>query len=240
MRAAQTRRHSGGLGQNGGNDHPGRRAERHALVPRTGHTQSSESLLEEEDAGAQAPDGEDSEEQTRTCDHGIVPKAAPGLSKDPTPTLERRTTILMKNLPHSFTREELTRTLDDSGLAGCYNFVYVPRSFRTMACMCYAFINMCSPELALRCFDVFQGFKNWSVESDNICEVVWCDKFQGLEQHVKRYRNSPLMHPKVPEKFKPMLYEGGIRVPFPPPTQALKQPRMRKRESEDGDLDAVI
>ena len=34
------------------------------------------------------------------------------------------------------------------------------------------------------------------------------------------YRNSPVMHPSVSLKCKPLLFRDGEQIPFPPPTQA--------------------
>lgn len=51
---------------------------------------------------------------------------------------------------------------------------------------------------------------------------------QGREAHVERYRNSPVMHPSVPEPYKPIILQGGERIPFPAPTKMPKAPRNRK------------
>ena len=39
------------------------------------------------------------------------------------------------------------------------------------------------------------------------------------------YRNSPVMHPMVPETFKPMLFVEGEKVPFPAPWIAVAYAR---------------
>mmetsp|Transcript_88999 Transcript_88999/g.287810 ORF Transcript_88999/g.287810 Transcript_88999/m.287810 type:complete len:132 (-) Transcript_88999:181-576(-) len=116
--------------------------------------------------------------------------------------------------------------------SSAYDFVYVPISFRTKSSMCYAFVNMNTPSDAQGVFDVLQGFQDWGMPTDKVCEVTWSDKLQGLPQHIERYRNSPLMHPNVPDEFKPVVYQEGLRVNFPPPTKALRPPRIR-RNSED-------
>eukprot|EP00445_Apocalathium_hangoei_P075184 CAMPEP_0204149182 /NCGR_PEP_ID=MMETSP0361-20130328/24186_1 /ASSEMBLY_ACC=CAM_ASM_000343 /TAXON_ID=268821 /ORGANISM="Scrippsiella Hangoei, Strain SHTV-5" /LENGTH=153 /DNA_ID=CAMNT_0051103645 /DNA_START=13 /DNA_END=470 /DNA_ORIENTATION=- len=91
---------------------------------------------------------------------------------------------------------------------------------------------MNTPSDAQGVFDVLQGFQDWGMPTDKVCEVTWSDKLQGLPQHIERYRNSPLMHPNVPDEFKPVVYQEGLRVNFPPPTKALRPPRIR-RNSED-------
>merc|ERR1740121_2134085 len=92
----------------------------------------------------------------------------------------------------------------------------------------YAFINFTKTEKAVHFTEQFEGFSDWPVESDMTCEVSWSNVLQGLEAHVERYRNSPLMHPSVPDEFRPACFDGARRVPFPAPTQRIKAPRYRK------------
>merc|ERR1711953_941442 len=69
------------------------------------------------------------------------------------------------------------------------------------------------------------GFTNWKKNSGKICAVTWGDQGQGLEAHIQRYRNSPVMPPECPEEVKPLLLVDGERVDFPPPTKRLRAPR---------------
>jgi len=90
---------------------------------------------------------------------------------------------------------------------------------------------------AVRFKDYFRGFKDWwtAAEKSNIvhcgedCEVYWSEAHQGLEAHVARYRNSPVLHPAVPDEFKPIILKDGVRVDFPAPTKKSRAPRIRKR-----------
>ncbi|CAK0906888.1 unnamed protein product, partial [Prorocentrum cordatum] len=43
----------------------------------------------------------------------------------------------------------------------------------------------------------------------------------GLDANVGRYQNSPVMGDEVPERFRPVLFAGTTRVPFPEPTREL-------------------
>ena len=61
-----------------------------------------------------------------------------------------------------------------------------------------------------------------------VCVVCWSSAFQGLLEHVERYRNSPVMHMTIPDEHKPALFSEGVRVPFPEPTQLVSVPRVRK------------
>lgn len=47
---------------------------------------------------------------------------------------------------------------------------------------------------------------------------------QGLVAAIDRYRDSPVMHKNVPERYKPCIFQNGIRVCFPPPTKLISMP----------------
>merc|ERR1712039_54270 len=127
------------------------------------------------------------------------------------------------------TREMLLKLLDKHGFCGLYNFIYLPTDFKRRAGLGYAFVNMATQQAAERMFEVLQGFTAWPYSSAKVLEVAWGEPLQGLEAHIERYRNSPVLHRDVPDKYKPMLFEGGVQVPFPPPTKRLVRPRTKAR-----------
>lgn len=141
---------------------------------------------------------------------------------------ETRTTLMFRNLPNEYTRDMFTQLLDREGFSGLYDFIYVPIDFRSRAGFGYAFVNMITPDAALRFMNHFEGFGQWCMESAKAAEVAWSSPTQGLEAHVERYRSSPVMHEAVPDHFKPAVYQLNARVAFPPPTKAIKMPRMRQ------------
>merc|ERR1719498_778285 len=96
-----------------------------------------------------------------------------------------------------------------------------------MACSGEALVNFESYAAGKMARVNLQGFSQWKVQSLNVCEVSWSDPLQGLDAHVDRYRNSPLMHEAVPDMYKPVLLKDGIRISFPPPTKKLRAPRVR-------------
>merc|ERR1712186_82425 len=97
-----------------------------------------------------------------------------------------------------------------------------------MTSLTHAFVNMVGPAEADRLRDQLEGFSSWDTSSDSICQVVWNDKCQGLPALVERYRNSPVMHEGIPDECKPIIFTGGRRAPFPPPTQKIKAPKVLK------------
>jgi len=130
------------------------------------------------------------------------------------------TTLILRNLPCPFLREDLIKAMDAKGFAGLYNFVYMPIDFKTKMGLGYAFVNLVTVEEVPRFMLAFGGFREWPRPSAKVCAVD-LSKTQGLDANVARYRNSPVMSDEVPERFRPVLFAGTQRVPFPEPTKEL-------------------
>mmetsp|Transcript_64769 Transcript_64769/g.163038 ORF Transcript_64769/g.163038 Transcript_64769/m.163038 type:complete len:427 (+) Transcript_64769:69-1349(+) len=140
------------------------------------------------------------------------------------------TTVMMRNIPNDYTGTMLLDLLNERGFEGLYNLVYLPMDYHRKAGFGYAFIDFLSTEEAQRFRETFEGFSDWGLVSHKICNVSWSDALQGVQAHIDRYRNSPVMHDAVPDEFKPMLFENGQRVPFPAPTKSIRAPRLRKKD----------
>jgi hypothetical protein len=148
------------------------------------------------------------------------------------------TTIMLGQLPGSFTRARLEALLDQIGFAGLYDFVYVPMNLRTLKPFHYAFVNLVDGDVAVACKDALDGH---AYEADTAGQVeagefgamttAWACSQQGLLANVLRYRDSPLMHESVPDESKPALFYRGARVDFPPPAKALKAPPQNRRQA---------
>eukprot|EP00438_Fugacium_kawagutii_P034564 Skav216757 [mRNA] locus=scaffold3303:12117:15736:- [translate_table: standard] len=54
----------------------------------------------------------------------------------------QRTTVMLRNLPNNYTRDMFLSLLDEEGLSGLYDFVYLPMDFRRDANLGYAFVNL--------------------------------------------------------------------------------------------------
>lgn len=117
------------------------------------------------------------------------------------------------------------------GFGDLVNFVYVPFNFSEASNFGYGFINLETYESAQECRAKIQGFTQWPVEWDKGMDVSNGDTCQGVEEHIARYRNSPVMHESVPDAQRPAIYERGQRLPFPPPTKEIKKPALRPRRN---------
>ena len=142
------------------------------------------------------------------------------------------TTLMLRNVPRSLTRTMLLAELESQGLAGKFDFVYLPVDFeestRSGQNFSHAFVNFVRPHDAARARDCFTGFVAWAVDCEKPCEALWREQCQGLTAHIQKYRNSALMHESVPDDNKPVMFADGVRCRFPAPTQPIKAPKMRR------------
>lgn len=118
----------------------------------------------------------------------------------------------------------LVKLFEKEGFHERFDYIYMPVGFQDGVNLGYAFVNLISHEDALDFARVFHGF--WTYRAGSARgEITWAHPCQGFASHVERYRNSPVMHPSVPDAYKPMIFKNGQRVPFPKPTKPLGQPK---------------
>lgn len=140
---------------------------------------------------------------------------------------------MFRNVPLDYSRALLVRLLDDLGFNQRYSFVYLPRDFKRGLGLGYALVCLVTPADAQALIDIFESARSRGQDPSGFgCEASWSEPRQALEDHLERYRNSPVMHPSVPEEFKPLVFEHGVIVPFPSPTKTLRPPRIRHCKGE--------
>lgn len=135
------------------------------------------------------------------------------------------TTIIIRNLSTDCTRDDMLQLLQTEGYAGSYDMVHVPVGFQDLVGCGHALVNFLDPATAQDALSHFDGFGGLCSGAES-CEAGWSN-VQGLAAHVKRYRDSPIMHESIPSSFKPAMFVEGVQVPFPGPTKRLKAPRVR-------------
>merc|ERR1711920_788174 len=143
------------------------------------------------------------------------------------------TAAVMMNIPLEYTREQLLEFIDQEGFRGLYELFYLPHSFQTELNHGYAFIDFTTTENFEKFREHFHGFRDWNLPSDKTCDVTVSDRFNSLGDHIEAYRNSPIMHESVQERFRPLLFQHGERICFPKPTKKIKAPRCKKICSSD-------
>lgn len=138
------------------------------------------------------------------------------------------TTIQLRGLPQTFTREKLLQLLRIEAETGSYDFAYLPMDFESSTSLGYAFVNFVTHEAAdnfrRACSDPLRRLR----ACDEVCEAMWSE-LQGLSKHIDRYKNSPVMHECVPESYQPARFIGTERAAFPPATRKIRPPRSWRR-----------
>jgi RNA recognition motif 2 len=110
----------------------------------------------------------------------------------PPPTGDKRTTLMLKNLPNKFTRGQLISELESKMEFGSFDFVYLPIDFQSRCNFGYAFVNLSSPQYVKPFLIEFQGYRFLKGAGMKVCEVTFA-RVQGLESNVNRLINSPIL-----------------------------------------------
>eukprot|EP00437_Effrenium_voratum_P057592 CAMPEP_0181529022 /NCGR_PEP_ID=MMETSP1110-20121109/70843_1 /TAXON_ID=174948 /ORGANISM="Symbiodinium sp., Strain CCMP421" /LENGTH=348 /DNA_ID=CAMNT_0023659993 /DNA_START=118 /DNA_END=1163 /DNA_ORIENTATION=- len=149
------------------------------------------------------------------------------------------TTVMLRHIPNRYTSTQLVELLDAKGFQAKYDFVYLPIDFQNKVNLGYCFVNLLSHQWALKFKEEFEGFKAWLFDSIKASEVSWAHPHQGLEEHIERYRNSPVMHTSMPAEYKPMIFQNGVQIAFPEPTRTIKAPKVRANRDRQGSKEAA-
>jgi hypothetical protein len=178
----------------------------------------------------------------------------------PPPTGDKRTTLMIKNLPNRYSRAMVIALLESKLPVGSFDFVYVPIDFATRQNFAYAFVNLSTPNLVKTFFALFAGFRFPEQASKaKMCEVVFA-RVQGIEANVNRLINSPILTacsqgdpydtalPLVytpagePVRFAELFHNAVIRenallawTPRPPPASLVSSPVLTPSAGDEGE-----
>jgi len=138
------------------------------------------------------------------------------------------------DIPEAYTRDMLVTLLNKEGFGGQFDFLYRPYKIDgkqvTDTPLGYAIVNLRCPLWALKFLKHFDRFDKWGIEGGQPAVTKWYQE-HGKENHIKRYKDSDIMHPDVAETKKPMVFHDGIPTPFPGPTRELQLPSKQKRRT---------
>eukprot|EP00928_Gymnodinium_smaydae_P073970 TRINITY_DN5705_c0_g2_i3.p1 TRINITY_DN5705_c0_g2~~TRINITY_DN5705_c0_g2_i3.p1 ORF type:complete len:385 (+),score=43.31 TRINITY_DN5705_c0_g2_i3:58-1212(+) len=126
----------------------------------------------------------------------------------------QRTTVLLRNIPKNLNTSRVVDWLNSAGYKGLFDFVDVPTNRVSKMTGGFAIVNLIHPAYAPFFWKTFDGFKQWTCKSKNICRVVWYDQLQGLHQILLRYKNLIIVNKGIPKKARPWLLNEGEWVPF--------------------------
>jgi len=109
--------------------------------------------------------------------------------------LERKTTLMIRNIPNKYTKELMLETID-AHFKETYDFFYLPIDFKNNCNVGYAFINFKDLKYIEPFFKKFNQ-KKWAIfNSEKICSIKYA-RIQGKEECEKHFKDSSLMKQPV-------------------------------------------
>ena len=108
---------------------------------------------------------------------------------------DKRTTIMIKNIPNKFTREKLLELIDIN-FTGTYDLFILPKDGNKNRNFGYAFINFISSYSIPYFYYTFTGKKWIDTNSKKVCEITY-SKIQGRSKLISHYPNKILFFNNV-------------------------------------------
>jgi len=113
-----------------------------------------------------------------------------GLSKPTMPI----TTVMIRGIPSSYTPERLMESLQEAGLEGWYDFIYMPRASlgrarHSVSNLGYSFVNFVHPNCVHICDNALSGKALDPQRSTKVCAITPAD-IQGLANLRKHFRRT--------------------------------------------------
>ena len=100
---------------------------------------------------------------------------------------DKRSTIMIKNIPNKFTREKLLGLIDKN-FEGAYDLFIMPKDGNKNRNFGYAFVNFISSYYLPYFYYMFNGKKWTDTNSKKVCEITY-SKIQGRHELVSHYPN---------------------------------------------------
>ncbi len=85
---------------------------------------------------------------------------------------DKRTTLMIKNIPNKYTQKMLLSTIDEY-FSGTYDFFYLPIDFKNKCNVGYAFINLIKPEYIVPLVEKFNQKKWEKFNSEKVCNISY-------------------------------------------------------------------
>ena len=123
---------------------------------------------------------------------------------------EKRTTLMIQNIPNKYTRQMLVDELNDLHYKQ-YDFIYLPIDFRNKCNLGYAFINMITPMNVINLHTNFCGASWKRSRSEKKADVKW-GRLQGKQALIDHFRASSFLK-RIPHDCRPIsFYSSGANI----------------------------
>jgi len=122
--------------------------------------------------------------------------------------IDKRTTLMVKNIPNKYTQKMLLQTIDQD-FRGKYDFFYLPIDFKNKCNVGYAFINFVDPMTIIPFCQTFHGKKWEKFNSEKVCDTTYA-RIQGKQALINHFQNSSLMceDPSCRPVFGPAFFQS--------------------------------
>jgi len=127
---------------------------------------------------------------------------APAVEAPCTDGKKRCVTVMLKNIACRLTQEDVKEVLDDVGLGGKFDMVFMPRSIAGRSNLGYVFVNFTAAEYVDECRALLEGKPFGKTDTTKLCEISLA-RVQGIEgmgKLMKRKKNRPLFVGKDAEQ----------------------------------------
>jgi hypothetical protein len=132
---------------------------------------------------------------------------------------DRRTTVMIKNIPNKFNRDMLLNIIDKN-FKGAYDIFILPTDVNRYKNFGYSFINFTCSYYIPNFYYLFNG-KKWSnTNSQKMCEITY-SKIQGRNNLLQHYSNKIIFRNDEAKKYNnekyiiPNEYKGIFTKAFP-------------------------
>ncbi|KAI9319537.1 RNA recognition motif 2-domain-containing protein [Zopfochytrium polystomum] len=157
---------------------------------------------------------------------------------------ERRTSIMLKNVPNRYTQDMLIDFLNETH-EGLFDFVYLRMDFLNRCNVGYAFINFVNPP-SIVAFAARVIGQKWPKFNSDKLPILCFANIQGKQAFVEKFRNSNVMTEEP--SFRPRLFKTpnlehdpnstnplrpAVEEAFPPPTRGPLRPKSNILFSRD-------
>ncbi|XP_076925021.1 protein MEI2-like 4 [Bidens hawaiensis] len=149
---------------------------------------------------------------------------------------DRRTTLMIKNIPNKYTSKMLLAAIDERH-RGTYDFIYLPIDFKNKCNVGYAFINMTEPPLIVPFYQAFNGKKWEKFNSEKVASIAYA-RIQGKAALIAHFQNSSLMNED--KRCRPILFHtdgpnAGDQVPFPMGVNVRSRANKNRNEEDQAE-----